>query len=110
LAGYEDVNDAERLAVDPAMRHVVGGRASQPEKQAASTSEVGRFETKILRTKANIKKLMDLSGEWIDTGCQTLVAHDAAGEAGENRGEGRAAREVRDVSTGRGSRPSSTLS
>ena len=27
LAGYEDVNDAERLAVDPAMRHV-GGRSS----------------------------------------------------------------------------------
>ena len=26
LAGYEDVNDAQRLAVDPAMRHVVGGR------------------------------------------------------------------------------------
>ncbi len=29
LAGYEDVNDAERLSIDPAMRHVVGGRASQ---------------------------------------------------------------------------------
>ena len=27
LAGYEDVNDAERLCVDPAMRAVVGGRA-----------------------------------------------------------------------------------
>ncbi len=27
LAGYEDTNDAERLAVDPAMGHVVGGRA-----------------------------------------------------------------------------------
>jgi len=40
LAGYEDVNDAERLCLDPAMRHVVGGRASQPEKQAASTSAV----------------------------------------------------------------------
>jgi hypothetical protein len=66
LAGYEDVNDAERLAVDPAMRHVVGGRASQPEKQAASVSEVGRFETDMLSTKANIKRLMDLSGEWID--------------------------------------------
>src|SRR4051794_26515566 len=26
LAGYEDVNDAERLAHDPAMRWVVGGR------------------------------------------------------------------------------------
>ncbi len=66
LAGYEDVNDAQRLAVDPAMRHVVGGRASQPEKQAASTSEVGRFETEILSRKINLKKLMDLSGEWID--------------------------------------------
>ena len=27
LAGYEDVNDAERLCHDPAMRWVVGGRA-----------------------------------------------------------------------------------
>jgi hypothetical protein len=26
LAGYDDTNDAERLAVDPAMRHVAGGR------------------------------------------------------------------------------------
>jgi hypothetical protein len=43
LAGNEDVNDAERLSVDPAMRHVVGGRATSPEKQAASTSEVGKF-------------------------------------------------------------------
>jgi hypothetical protein len=30
LAGYEDVHDAERLSVDPVMRHVVGGRASWP--------------------------------------------------------------------------------
>ena len=44
LAGYEDVNDAERLAIDPAMRHVVGGRAALADKYAASTSEVGRFE------------------------------------------------------------------
>ena len=42
LAGYEDVNDAERLAIDPAMRHVVGGRATLADKYAASTSEVGR--------------------------------------------------------------------
>src|SRR3712207_5645707 len=27
LAGYEDVNDAERLAHDPALRWIVGGRA-----------------------------------------------------------------------------------
>ena len=36
LAGYEDVNDAERLAVDPALRHVVGGRAARADKEAAS--------------------------------------------------------------------------
>ena len=66
LAGYEDVNDAERLCVDPALCHVVGGRASQPDKQAASNSEVGRFETEILSTKHNLMALMNLSGQWID--------------------------------------------
>ena len=66
LAGYEDVNDAERLAIDPAMRHVVGGRAVLADKHAASTSEVGRFETEILSKKDNLRKLMDLSGQWID--------------------------------------------
>ena len=35
LAGYEDVNDADRLRVHPAMRRIVGGRAK--EKEAAST-------------------------------------------------------------------------
>ena len=48
LAGYEDVNDAERLSVDPVMRHVVGGRAA--DQHAASTSQVGRFETDVLPT------------------------------------------------------------
>ncbi|QDT91549.1 Transposase DDE domain protein [Gimesia algae] len=66
LAGYEDVNDAERLCVDPALCHVVGGRATLPEKQAASSSEVGRFETQMLSTKRNLTALMKLSGRWID--------------------------------------------
>ena len=66
LAGYEDVNDAERLCVDPALRHVVGGRATLPEKQAASSSEVGRFETETLSTQRNLTALMNLSGQWID--------------------------------------------
>ncbi|QDV49843.1 transposase [Gimesia fumaroli] len=61
LAGYEDVNDAERMCVAPALRHVVGGRATLPEKQAASSSEVGRFETQILSTKRNLTALMKLS-------------------------------------------------
>lgn len=64
LAGYEDVNDAERLRVDPAMRRVVGGRAK--EKKAASTSEMSRFETEILSSRENLSALMDLSGTWID--------------------------------------------
>jgi hypothetical protein len=46
LAGYEDVNDADRLGRDPAMRWIVGGRTVA--KQAASTSQMGRFETQFL--------------------------------------------------------------
>jgi hypothetical protein len=66
LAGYEDVNDAERLAVDPAMRHVVGGRAAEGDNEAASMSVVGRFETEILSQRCNLTTLMNLSGQWID--------------------------------------------
>src|SRR3712207_5548636 len=43
LAGYEDVNDADRLARDPAMRAIVGREGI--DRPAASTSEMGRFET-----------------------------------------------------------------
>ena len=43
LAGYEDVNDAERLRHDPAMRWIVGGKAAL--SAAASPSQMGRFET-----------------------------------------------------------------
>ena len=64
LAGYEDVNDAERLCLDPALRTVVGGRAK--DQTAASTSERARFETETLSGKDNLKHLMDLSGQWID--------------------------------------------
>ena len=39
LAGYEDVNDAERLSVDPVMRHVVGGRAA--DRRAAGAGAAG---------------------------------------------------------------------
>ena len=64
LAGYEDTNDAERLSVDPAMRHVVGGRARR--RQAASTSQMARFETEILTDEESLGALRDLSGRWID--------------------------------------------
>src|SRR5215217_9348479 len=46
LAGCKDVNDADRLAHDPAMRWIVGGRAVT--HKAASASQMGRFETEVL--------------------------------------------------------------
>jgi len=64
IGGYEDVNDADRLGRDPAMRWIVGGRAVL--KQAASASQMGRFETEFLATDDNIAALADLSGAWID--------------------------------------------
>jgi hypothetical protein len=64
LGGYEDVNDADRLGRDPAMRWIVGGRAVA--RQAASASQMGRFETEFLPTDDNIAALADLSGVWID--------------------------------------------
>ena len=64
LGGYEDVNDADRLGRDPAMRWIVGGRAVA--KQAASTSQMGRFETEFLPGEENLAALADLSGQWID--------------------------------------------
>ena len=64
LAGYEDVNDAERLRFDPTMRQVVGGRARN--RFAASSSLMSRFETEMLATGENLAALTDLSGEWIE--------------------------------------------
>ena len=64
LAGYDDVNDADRLARDPVMRQVVGGRAV--DAKAASASQMGRFETEVLATAANRAALADLFGQWID--------------------------------------------
>ena len=64
LAGYEDVNDAERLCRDPAMRWVVGDRAIMGA--AASASQMGRFETKWLSRPENLSALADLPGQWID--------------------------------------------
>jgi len=68
VAGYEDVNDADRLGRDQAMRWIVGGRATT--KQAASTSQMGRFETEWLASDENLAALADLSGHWIDRVCR----------------------------------------
>src|SRR6267154_5962538 len=64
LAGYEDVNDADRLRHDPAMRWVVGDRAITGS--AASASQMGRFATEWLSRPENLAARTDLSGRWID--------------------------------------------
>ena len=64
LAGDEDVNDAERLAHDPAMRAVVDRQCL--DRTAASASQMGRFETAWLTSESNLAALADLSSFWID--------------------------------------------
>ena len=64
LAGYEDVNDAERLCRDPVMRAVVDRKGL--DGLAASSSQIGRFETGWLASDDNLAALTDLSGAWID--------------------------------------------
>src|SRR5271155_761235 len=58
LAGYEDVNDAQRLRHDPTIRWIVGGKAASDA--AASPSQMGRFETKWLAAEKNLSALADL--------------------------------------------------
>ena len=59
------VNDAERLRNDPAMmRWIVGGKATSGN--AASASQMGRFETRWLTAHTNLSVLADLAGHWID--------------------------------------------
>ena len=107
LAGYEDTNDAERLSVDPTMRQIVGGRAT--EHTAASTSQMGRFETEVLTQPGNLKALTKLSGKWIDRLRERqpmrelildLVSLSGSTTSGARRSSG--SRKARTPSNGRG--------
>lgn len=64
LAGYEDTNDAERLAGDPAMRVVTDRLVS--EQQAASTNTLSRFETEVLTQEENVDGLAHLNATWVE--------------------------------------------
>ena len=50
------------------MRWIVGGKAI--ERQAASTRQMGRFETELLATDENVEALVDMNGVWI------VLVHD----------------------------------
>ena len=63
LAGYEDVNDAERLSQDPTFR-LIGSRKIR-ERGAALTSRLQSFETELLTQGANLAGLGALNRELI---------------------------------------------
>jgi hypothetical protein len=63
LAGYHDTNDADRLCQDPAMRVVVGWQGS--DRNAASASEMGRFETELLTQESNLQGLTRMTTDWV---------------------------------------------
>ena len=64
LAGYEDVNDAHRLSVDPTMRRITGKKMDK--KKAASANTMGRFETEMLSVQGNLKALSEVNGRWVE--------------------------------------------
>jgi hypothetical protein len=64
LAGYADVNDAEKLRNDPALRTVLSERAL--EKGGSAEKTVGRFETEILTEENNLEKMDEMLFKWIE--------------------------------------------
>ena len=63
LAGYEDMNDAERVAQDPTFR-LIGSRKIW-ERGAALTSRLRSFETELLTQEDNLAGLAALNRELI---------------------------------------------
>ena len=86
LAGYEDTNDAERLAQDPTMRVVVGDRGI--DRPAASTNTMSRFETEVLTQDGNVEGLGRLNAKWVDGAMsapphrRVIFGHGQFGEPG----------------------------
>jgi len=63
LAGYEDVNDAERLSQDPTFRLI--GSEKIWERGAALTSRLQSFETEMLAAEENFAGLARINRELI---------------------------------------------
>src|SRR6266446_4588092 len=68
LAGYEDTNDAERLAEDPTFRMLASGE--RRESSVALTSTLHWFETDVLAEERNYQGLAQVNAD--------LVPHAAA--------------------------------
>ena len=63
LAGYEDLNDAQRLSTDPTFRLI--GSPTRWDRSAALTSTLHWFETELLTREENLVGLMALNRDML---------------------------------------------
>ena len=81
LAGYEDLNDAERLSQDPTFRLI--GSEKIWDRGAALTSRLQSFETEMLVQEENFAGLARLNraligkAEAVDSGYRTILDMDS---------------------------------
>ena len=81
IAGYEDVNDAERLSQDPTFRLI--GSEKVWDRGAALTSWLQSFETEMLAEEENFAGLAGLNraligrAEGMASGCRTILDMDS---------------------------------
>ena len=81
LAGYEDLNDAERLSQDPTFRLI--GSEKLWDRGAALTSRLQSFETEMLAEEENFAGLARLNRELIgraeamDSACRAVLDMDS---------------------------------
>ncbi len=81
LAGYEDLNDAERLSQDPTFRLISSEKIW--DRGVALPSRLQSFETEILAEDANFARLAGLSraliakAEALDSGYRTVLDMDS---------------------------------
>ena len=81
LAGYEDVNDAERLSQDPTFRLI--GSEKIWERGAALTSRLQSFETELLTQDENLAGLAAINrdliarAEAMDAPCRVVLDMDS---------------------------------
>ena len=78
LAGYEDLNDAERVSIDPTFRLI--GSQKIWDRGAALTSTLHGFETEMLASEENLLGLMALNRELV--GQAGSVRRRRAGRSG----------------------------
>jgi hypothetical protein len=81
LAGYEDLNDAQRLSQDPTFRLI--GSEKIWDRGAALTSRLQTFETEMLGEEENFARLGRLNraligkAEAMDSACQAVLDMDS---------------------------------